>query len=773
MIKPIPQPRGPGELTNFANWESLMRDRGVYPVDYGADGGGNQDATKLLQALINDGRRILDDGTSIYKVTSSLVAPAPGTPLILTGNLRLRPSGAFTCLTDSGTQTASTTMTGAHRVNANSFTVTSAAGMSVGDLVEIKSNQNWPFNHESGTVKKGEWTKIAGISGTTITPATPLLCDYDTASETVTVKTYTPNVAIIDGLEIVYSTPTSAVGLGLDYLDGASSFLRNITIQGATLAGISLQQCYGVEVVNPKLINCYESGFGYGIQFNGCTDSHVKGGYSYRARHGVDFSGGYPSHLCSVRGMHVLGHRDEGSCLSTHGGANRSTFSDNILVGGPIGVQIRSPNTIVHDNVFGGHTSNFVTLAGAPGVSVQGNVHFLRHAGSTISANDGYFMEVSVGTNAGATEDNTLYGFSNTEFVVKDNVWNGLTDFLLLGSGITKLEYWNIQGNDVAITNNSGGTNISFLNATSAATINSSSVYGPNHVRNITGTYTELRNITMNGAGSGGNTTQYFSTAPIMSSLTASLPVFTDANKALASNAMTGTGNVVMSASPTGTGTWVLASLTASGTVVVTGLITANGGLLINGGSFASGRLVRTEDVGVLIAGQTGTGATTYDLLLASAAGGSLLANPTGTNQVLFPNSAGVEVDGVLTADGGITMGDADNIVVNTSTGTKIGTATSQKLSLWNKTPIIQPAHADQAALASQNQSALTDSTTGTADTTVADVGAAFSQATLNNNFADLIAQINNARTDIANLRTLVAAMRTAMVDFGSMKGAA
>lgn len=37
----------------------------------------------------------------------------------------------------------------------------------------------------------------------------------------------------------------------------------------------------------------------------------------------------------------------------------------------------------------------------------------------------------------------------------------------------------------------------------------------------------------------------------------------------------------------------------------------------------------------------------------------------------------------------------------------------------------------------------LTDSTTGTADNTVADVGATFSQATLNNNFADLIAKIN------------------------------
>lgn len=41
----------------------------------------------------------------------------------------------------------------------------------------------------------------------------------------------------------------------------------------------------------------------------------------------------------------------------------------------------------------------------------------------------------------------------------------------------------------------------------------------------------------------------------------------------------------------------------------------------------------------------------------------------------------------------------------------------------------------------------LTDNTTGTADDTVVDVGGAFDQATLNNNFADVVAKINNIQT--------------------------
>ena len=37
-----------------------------------------------------------------------------------------------------------------------------------------------------------------------------------------------------------------------------------------------------------------------------------------------------------------------------------------------------------------------------------------------------------------------------------------------------------------------------------------------------------------------------------------------------------------------------------------------------------------------------------------------------------------------------ITMADAGNIVVNTTTGTQIGTAASQKLATYGKTPVIQ-----------------------------------------------------------------------------------
>lgn len=42
-------------------------------------------------------------------------------------------------------------------------------------------------------------------------------------------------------------------------------------------------------------------------------------------------------------------------------------------------------------------------------------------------------------------------------------------------------------------------------------------------------------------------------------------------------------------------------------------------------------------------------------------------------------------------AAGGLTFADANNIAVGSTTGTKLGTATTQKLGFWNSTPAVQP----------------------------------------------------------------------------------
>lgn len=86
-----------------------------------------------------------------------------------------------------------------------------------------------------------------------------------------------------------------------------------------------------------------------------------------------------------------------------------------------------------------------------------------------------------------------------------------------------------------------------------------------------------------------------------------------------------------------------------------------------------------------------------------------------------------------------VMMADAENVVLDTTTGTKIGTATTQKLGFWNATPVVQPAGVTQAAPAAY--------TTG-----------AFGL---------------DSDAHMQALYDLVVAMRTALVNTGIMKGSA
>jgi hypothetical protein len=89
-----------------------------------------------------------------------------------------------------------------------------------------------------------------------------------------------------------------------------------------------------------------------------------------------------------------------------------------------------------------------------------------------------------------------------------------------------------------------------------------------------------------------------------------------------------------------------------------------------------------------------------------------------------------------------LTITDAGNVALGTTTGTKIGTGTTQKLGFYNATPVVQRT----------DMGALTDSTGGGVDGTLVDVGILFNQSNINNNFADCAAKISAIRTALRDL---------------------
>jgi len=155
--------------------------------------------------------------------------------------------------------------------------------------------------------------------------------------------------------------------------------------------------------------------------------------------------------------------------------------------------------------------------------------------------------------------------------------------------------------------------------------------------------------------------------------------------------------------------------------------------------------------------GITGTDKTGGNLSLFSGKGtgaGVVSQIFIGTPTALASGTTAQTITTRITIDSnGLTLADAMNIVGNTSTGHKIGTATTQKFALWNATPIIQPAAAGQASI--------TDSTGGIAASSLVDVTTA------------AVTDPVKTNANFATINVLLLAMRTAMVNYGSMKGAA
>lgn len=120
-----------------------------------------------------------------------------------------------------------------------------------------------------------------------------------------------------------------------------------------------------------------------------------------------------------------------------------------------------------------------------------------------------------------------------------------------------------------------------------------------------------------------------------------------------------------------------------------------------------------------------------------------------------------ITTSGAVGLTGTVTITDV-NVVLGTTTGTKFGTATTQKLGFFNSTPIVQPAVLTQtystadATLVTLTAATLTDSSGGTADTTLAAVEASYTQSTLRNNFADLAAMVNKNTADHVDLAQFV-----------------
>lgn len=119
----------------------------------------------------------------------------------------------------------------------------------------------------------------------------------------------------------------------------------------------------------------------------------------------------------------------------------------------------------------------------------------------------------------------------------------------------------------------------------------------------------------------------------------------------------------------------------AAGYYVGTDPLTSNNLTLLAGvtaGTVAASRVLSVDANGTVatVTNLTATTTITGAVKALDASSAATIANSTG----------------VITIVAGLTFADAKNIVVNATTGTKIGTATTQKLGFYNATPVAQQA---------------------------------------------------------------------------------
>ena len=159
----------------------------------------------------------------------------------------------------------------------------------------------------------------------------------------------------------------------------------------------------------------------------------------------------------------------------------------------------------------------------------------------------------------------------------------------------------------------------------------------------------------------------------------------------------------------------------------------------------------------------TGSGWTVGGAIYVSAASTLTQAAPSGS---AVPIGVAISATVVALAVFGfngtsvLALQDGANLALGTATGSKFGTAANQKLGLWGVTPVVQPAHANQAAVVLGNS----DNEIG---------GLTFSASPTQAECQALRDKCEELADDVRTLSVLVHAMRTALISFGAIKRSA
>lgn len=218
------------------------------------------------------------------------------------------------------------------------------------------------------------------------------------------------------------------------------------------------------------------------------------------------------------------------------------------------------------------------------------------------------------------------------------------------------------------------------------------------------GTVTSVSVVTANGFA--GTVATATTTPAITLTTTITSPVLAGNGTAISAGTTTGSGStVVLNNSPVFVDDITLGvAAGATGSILFKGLTSGTVTLKVADAAGTYTLTLPTDDGdnGEVLT-TNGSGVTSWEAAPAAALVVGTTTITSGTTTRILYDNAGVLGEYTITGTGtvvamqtnptlaGITMTDATNIVIDTTTGTKIGTAATQKIGFFNATPIVQP----------------------------------------------------------------------------------
>lgn len=161
---------------------------------------------------------------------------------------------------------------------------------------------------------------------------------------------------------------------------------------------------------------------------------------------------------------------------------------------------------------------------------------------------------------------------------------------------------------------------------------------------------------------------------------------FTQTGAATISSTLGVTGNTTVGGTLGITGTTTCAALTSVGAVSLTGAVAIDGDV-----TMATQDQINFEDTATYIHASATNVLTIIGPTIELTGAITITGAPTITGDVTLAGASTFATGtGNITLSGAITIADTKNIALSTGTGTKIGTATNQKIGFFNATPVIQ-----------------------------------------------------------------------------------